>query len=362
VTSSRRGRCRQRRIGAGIVAVAVVTSAVAEAAPAPQFDRMPDGPWLGSLIYNAQVSFPADVQGQANAIGTFDFTIAGGIVTEGVMEFSATGLGTAGSAIAALDIVGQGGVEGDASMPILRADSAHISGTAVSQGFEVPIDLDFGAADLSPLPLEIFTVTCELVTGDFVQTIAEAVASAGGTGSYYGRWVALPGSDPASADTIAAYEQLVADTEVIVNAAKSGGPIDYIALLSALDRAEQLAASTPINVACRNLQADLAGVFSVAISVLIADLIEAVLAAPNSFELKALQAVVAVGIRSGVLSANAAPGSDAESLSIQLQAEFETRLNTALGPPVDTDDVNQIMLTAMTMGWTATADKAKAAL
>ena len=258
--------------------------------------------------------------------------------------------------------MGQGGVEGDASGPILRADSVHMSGTAMSGGFEVPIDFDFGAADLSPLPLEIFTVTCELVTGDFVQTIAAAVAGAGGTGSYYGRWVALPGGDASNAGTLAAYEQLVADTEVIVNAAKSGGPIDYIALLSALDRAEQLAASTAINVACRNLQADLAGTFSVAISVLIADLIGAVLAAPDSFELKALQAVVAAGIRSGVLSANAVPGSEAESLSIQLQAEFETRLNTALGSPIDTDAVNQIMLTAITMGWTATADKAKAAL
>ncbi|MGH9134702.1 MAG: hypothetical protein ACRDZZ_12235, partial [Ilumatobacteraceae bacterium] len=238
--------------------VAVVVPSVVGAAPAPPDDRMPDGSWLGSLIYNGQVSFPADVQAQASASGTFDFVVAGGIVTEGTMEFSATGLGTADAAttIASLDFVGQGGVEGVASEPILRADSVHASGVAVSQGFEVPIDMDFGPAELTPLPLDIFSVTCEQVTGDFVQTLAEAVAGAGGTGSYFGRWVALRGDDPASAGTMAAYEQLVADTEVIVNLAKGGGPIDPIALLGALDRAEQLAASTAVNAECRNLQPD----------------------------------------------------------------------------------------------------------
>lgn len=325
---------------------------------------MPDGSWLGSLIYNGQVSFPGDTQAEANAFANFDFVVAGGIVTEGTMEFSASGLGTSSgaSAIAALNLEGVGGVEGTAAEPVLRTDSVHMSGTAVSQGFEVPIDYTFGAADLTPLPLEIFTVTCEMVTGDFVQTIADLVASAGGSGSYFGRWVALRGDDPENAGTMAAYEQLVADTEIIVNAAKAGGAIDSIALLDALDRAEQLAASTPINSACRNLQPELASSFSLAISVLIADLIQAVLAAPASMTLTALQDVVAAGIRSGVLSATAAPGSNAENLSIQLQAEFETRLSTALGPPIDIDDVNQILLTALTMGWPSTAAKAAAAL
>ncbi len=325
---------------------------------------MPDGSWLGSLIYNAEVSFPGDVQAEASAIGTFDFVVAGGLVTEGTMEYSASGLGTASSAsaIAALDFVGEGGVEGTASEPVLRADSVHMSGTAVSQGFEVPIDYTFGAAELTPLPLQIFTVTCEMVTGDFVQTVAAAVTSAGGTGSYFGRWVALRGDEPSSADTMAAYEQLVADTEIIVNAAKKGVAIDPIALLDALDRAEHLAASTPINASCRNLQPDLAEPFSLAISVLIADLIQAVLTAPGSVNLTVLQDVVAAGIRTGVLSAAAAPGSDAENLSIQLEAEFATRLDTAIGPPLDSDTANQILLTALTMGWTSTAQKAKDAL
>ncbi len=278
------------------------------------------------------------------------------------MGFSISGLGFSADAIASLDFVGNGGVEGTSAEPVLRADSVHISGTAASQGIEVPISLDVGAGELTPIPLEIYTVTCEQVTGDFVQNVADAVAAAGGTGSYFGRWVALRGDDPSSAGVLDAYETLVADAEHIVNAAKSGQPIDPIALLDALDRAEQFAASIPINTACRNIEPEHEQIFSLAISVLIADLIEAVLAAPAGVNLTVLQDVVAAGIRTGVLSANAPPDSSAEALSIQLQAEFETRLATALGPPVDADALQQIMLTALSMGWTSTADKAKGAL
>jgi hypothetical protein len=331
---------------------------------APPFDTMPDGSWLGSLVYNAQVSFPGDTQAEAKASGKFDFVVAGGLVTEGTFEFSASGFGTANSAaaIAALDLVGTGGVEGTASEPVLRSDSVHLSGTASSQGLEVPIDMAFGADELTPIPLQIFTVDCEMVTGSFEQAIAASIAASGGAGTYVGRWVALRGDDPASAGTMGAYEQLIADAEVIVNAAKAGGPIDPVALLDALDRAEQFAASTPINAACRNLQPDLAEGFSLSISGLISDLIEAVLTAPSSVNLTVLQDVVAAGVRTGVLSANAEPGSLAENFSIQLQAEFESRLDVALGPPALTDDVQQIMLTALTMGWTSTAEKAAAAL
>jgi hypothetical protein len=62
------------------------------------------------------------------------------------------------------------------------------------------------------------------------------------------------------------------------------------------------------------------------------------------------------------LSAHAVAGSTADNLSIQLQAEFDLRLTTAIGPPMDLGEVHQILATSVAMGWTSTAAKAEAAL
>jgi hypothetical protein len=353
-----------RRLAAAALVAAILGQPHAHAAAAEPLDTMPDGAWLGSLIYNAEASFPAGAWAEAAASGLFDFVVSGGIVTEGTFEYTASGIGTLQTAIAALDFYGQGGVEGNADHPVLRADSMSVTGVAQSQGLEVPIEFTAGPGEMPPIPLEIFTVTCEQVTGDFTQPIAAAIAAVGGNANLFGRWVAVFNQDPAlTPDTIGVLEVLIADAEKIANAAKAGQPIDPILLLDVLDRAEQLAASIPVNTACRNIQPQLSGTFALMVGVVIEDVIRAVLANPQGINLTTLQAVVAAGVRTGILSANAPAGSTAEALSIELQAGFETRLDAAIAQhPMDTASIQQIMLTATAMGWTSTADKAKAAL
>lgn len=348
---------------AGAVVVLAALPTAVPASAAEPLDAMPDGAWLGSFVYNG-AAFAGFLGADAHGSGLFDFVVSGGLVTEGTLQYQIWGSTSSTMGTGVLEFSGVGGVEGSASAPVLRVDSSHISGAIASQGVEVPIALDFGAGEVPLIALEIFTVNCEQVTGNFDQAIASAVAAAGATGTFFGRWSALFNPDPAlTPDTIAVLQQLITDAEVIANAAKAGQPIDAFALLSVLDRAEQLAASIPANTACRNIATALAGTFALSVNVVIADLIEAAIANPESLTLTVLQDVVAAGIRTGVLSANAPAGSEAESLSIQLQALFETRLDTALADhPIDASTAQQIMLTALQMGWPSTAQKAATAL
>jgi hypothetical protein len=321
-----------------------------------------DGSWAGQLVYTGSALFPGDVNATGSTTGAFDFVMSGGLVTEGSFTFDAAGASTMPDGHAELVMHGAGGVEGDAAAPILRADTMSVTGTATALGFEVPVDITMSAGELTPVPLEVWSATCEQVTGTFVQQIAEAVAAAGGTGEFDGVFIANRSDAALDATTLDAYEQVVIDTDSIKQSVIAGGTVDPILLLDVLDRAENLAASTPLNVECHNLQADLASIYALSISVVIRDLIEAVIANPDGLSLAALQHVVHAGVRSGVLTATAPEGSFQDQLSIGLEAIFIDRLTAASGPPVDVDAVQNILLTAQQMGWSATIAAAQAQL
>lgn len=350
--------------------VAVLVTAWALAVPgapvtaaADPLLTMPDGQWLGSLIYNSDVSFGGgEVLAEVTAYGTFTLAVVGGTVTGGTMEAGASGFGVSSTAGGQLTFTVTGSAAGTAAAPLLVGNSSTISGEIVSEGMAIPVNLTFGASDIAPIPLEIFAVTCEQVTGDFSQVAAAMAAEGGGVGEFVGRFTALRGDDPLPDDAIGALEQLITDAESISNAAKAGQPIDTTLLLDALDRAEALAASIPVNVECRNIPGPLASAFVGSLAMVIADLIAAVVANPTGITLATLQAVVEAGVRMGVLSANAPAGSEAESLAIQLEAEFDLRLDAAIGPPFVPADVAQILATAKVMGWSGVAAKAEAAL
>lgn len=320
-----------------------------------------DGSWDGHMVYTASVLFPGDATASGTANGAFDFVMSGGIVTEGTFTFDAAGEGTVPNGHAELVMQAVGGVEGDAAAPVLRADTMSVTGTATASGFQVPIDFTVGAGELTPVPLEVWTATCEQVTGTFVQQVAEAVAAAGGTGTFDGVFIANRAEAAVDESTAAAYEQVVLDADSIKKSVASGGTIDPILLLDVLDRAENLAASMPLNVECRNIQPEYASGFALAVNVVIVDLIQTVIANPDGLSVRALQLVVMAGIRSGILFAGAVEGSQSEQMSVALEAIFLDRLTTAIGPPKDLDAVLTILLTAEQMGWAETIAAAQAA-
>ena len=189
------------------------------------------------------------------------------------------------------------------------------------------------------------------MTGDFSQVVAETVAAAGGTGSFVGRFVALRTDDPVPDDAFGALEQLIVDAESITNAAKAGEPIDVALLLDALRPGRARGGEHPRQRRVPQHPGPLAATFTGSLGVVVADLIAAVVTNPTGITLATLQAVVEAGVRMGVLSSNASPGSESESLGIQLEAEFDLRLTAAIGPPVNVAEVQQILATATVMGW-----------
>jgi hypothetical protein len=323
-----------------------------------------DGSWNGSLVYDAQASWP-EVVALASASASFDMVVSGGIVTGGAYEFSASGVGASDTIAGVLTFTGIGGMGGDATTPIIEPTSMSMTGTAFAQGIEVPISYSASGDQLTSTPLEIYQASCEEVSGSFVQQIAEAVAGTGGTGSFFGNWFAIRFADPAAAgapDTLQAYEDLIDEIIQLQNAVKNGNGLEPYKLLQLADRAEQLMATAELNEECHNLAEGAGDVIFDASSVAVADLIHAALQSSSSVSLQAMQNLVSLGLRTGVLQANAAEGTDAYDLDVELNADFDLRLTAALGPPVDTPAVQQIMLTALTMGWSSVAEKAAGAL
>lgn len=337
--------------------VSTVPSALS--GPPPGFT---DGLWQGNMIYSGEATWTA-VEATAGAAGTFDLTVAGGLVTDG--SFSVIGVGsselTDASGFADLSISVVGSVVGTASAPALHPTDGAISGVAGAEGFVVPVEIPL--SDLGPLvdvPLEIILATCEIVSGDWTQQVEGAVGASGGTLNVLeGLWVATRTGDTSDADSEelhAAITQLMYDADQFNATLGAGGTVSGWELHSLLSRAEAIGSSIERNTACGIASPG----FATVITSIVAGILQTMIDNPDLFGPEEWHGAVLAGVRAGAIGSGASDP-NAGLLEQEILAIAAADLVIAI-EAADAGDILAIFFIADMLGDASLAAEAKAAL
>ncbi len=338
-----------------MVAFGAATISAGAAPPIPDLVSLPDGEWIGRLVYDGRISFPSDVYATGTAAGAFMMTIEGGAITRGSATFSGSSNASTDTGTADAAFFGTGTMRGDALNPVLQITVLNFSGTAEAQGVLVPFDLTFEEAEITPVQLLPLAITCEMASGEFTQSLLDVVTAAGGTAGLYGYWIATrsPGGDDSAVEAAARSGLDLLELRDQITDGVDPGPV-HVSRLT-LDVMDQLAAAEA-NEFCRELYPGAAEGFAVSTVAIVRQVIDAALANARTLSTATLRALVNLAVVSGLLHGSA-PDEVREDevrnpeLRNQLRAVFTERYRSALGPPVATDEMHQVLLAALTMGW-----------
>jgi hypothetical protein len=342
-----------------ITLLLVAVSPTALSGPPPGFT---DGEWQGDMIYSGEATWTS-VEATAGAAGSFDMTVAGGLITDG--SFSVNGVGssqlTDASGFADLSIYVAGSVVGTASAPALHPTDGAISGVAGAEGFVVPIEIPL--SDLGPLvdvPLEIILATCEIVSGDWTQQVEGAVGASGGTLNVLeGLWVATRTGDSSDADNEelhAAITQLMYDADQFNATLGADGVVSGWELHSLLSRAEAIGSSIERNTACGIASPG----FSTVITSIVASILQTMIDNPDLFGPEEWHGAVLAGVRAGAIGSGASDPK-AGLLEQEILAIAEAYLPIAI-EATDAGGILAIFFIADMLGDASLAAEAKAAL
>lgn len=349
-----------------LVAVALVAAAVATSAtavpvpPGSEPAGLVDGQWVGYLIYDGR-TFLAGASGEGAGSGQFSMTISGGAVTEGTSSFQVSLTSTTDAGGGQFTLSGTGTLVGDSLIPVFRITSAGLTGTASAGGVDVPVEIPLTADELNPIPLEVLAVSCEAASGDFSQVIADNVLSAGGSGEFRAYWQAVR-TAPGDVTAVEALARLGSDLLSLGDAIASGADPGSTRIAAiGLDVMDQLAAATA-NEACRELYPGATDWAFSSVASLVRRALELALEHTTTLSTRSLRALVELGVVSGLLLPGRLAESSAADLDILLLTEFAGRYAAAIGPPVATAEMHQILIAALTMGWDDLAAQAREAL
>jgi hypothetical protein len=316
--------------------------------------RFADGEYTGTLVYTGKITFTGG-SAKGGAKGTFDMTVNGGAVAAGEFHVAGDASSLVPTGGATATFTANGGFAGTSERPVMMPTSASFSGSATVQGIVVPFGFSFGAGELTPVPFTVESATCTLVVGDFVQAFEQALSSQGIGTDLYGRFVAVRGGAAAGSDS--ALGDLIVAANDIATAAASG-TVDTKELLSVVEEAEAFSVSLKKNTKCGTVKD--AGKFNLAITGLIADLLQVVVANPGAFGTTDLFVLMSIGVRVGAIGEGALDGATSDQIIDAFEQIFSDRLDEAIAVGSATD-IETVRLAALAMGWTDLRDKAEAA-
>jgi hypothetical protein len=342
--------------------VALAVGVVAASASVVRADtnllRFTDGTWHGTVVYSAAGEFGGGAVTAQAALqnATFESEVSGGTMTG---TFTATGEGSAqiagGSGTLAASIDGLMTGTGDA--PVIDPQSASFSGSATVQGISVPIDLSFGAGELSDVPLTITAATCTQVNGNFVQPVQSAVGGAGGnltslTANFFAVRTAL------TTDAAQALQELMSAAQQISDKFVETGELDYAGLVDVVTKAEAFSASLAKASSCGLKDA---GKFNNALTSIVAHMLDLAMESPDPLSTDQLTDLLWVGTQVGAIGEGALDEAFSQKILGKAKTIISDRLTAAISAG-DKDAIFDVLVAATTMGWTDLTKQAKDAL
>lgn len=340
------------------MAVAVLVPAGVAPGGGPNAPRFTDGKWSGTIVYSAAVNFGSGVTAQGSFdLGTFELNIKGADVTG---TFHVTGEGSAqipgGSGT--LTAVADGTATGTGAAPVLDPQSASFNGSVSVAGVTVPVSFSFGPAELTDLPLAITSSTCEQVVGNFKQVLQNAI---GGTGAEVTSLTAniFATRTGAAGDSNEALADLMTKAQAVADAFVATGTLDGAALAEVVEEAEAFSSSLAKSSECGIVTQP--GNFSLAITGIVRDMVELAFANAGNLTTDQFTDLLWWGTQVGAIGEGAIDQEFSNQFLDDAQALFETRLDAAITAG-DAAAITDIMIGAITMGWTDLAQDASNAL
>ena len=356
---------RARR-AVGVLLAVCLTGLSLTVAPAPTSAVPPsalafaDGSWHGTVVYSASISFGSGVSASgALDSGNFDLTVEGCTITGGTFTGTGSGQSVVPGGSATLTVDYTGAMSGSNAQPILNGQSATFSGSATVSGLTVPLNLSFGAGDFTPVPFQITSATCSLVTGRFDQTLVNAVQAQGGTvNSVIAHFTAVrTGDTPNSAESTLA--DLMDQAQKVSDDFAATGTLDVAGLIDVVEKSENFSASLGTSTKCGLLTN--AGAFNQALTTIIADLLKLGVDHADKLSTYDLWELSAIAVEVGAIGSGAVDTTFSEQMINQLGTIFNGRLETAIAAH-DTNTIMVVQFAASALGLSDLAAKAKAAL
>ncbi len=328
------------------------------AVPSPTL-AFADGTWHGTIVYGASISFGSGVSASATfQSGGFDLTVDGGTITGGTFSASGSGQSVVPGGSAQLSADFSGTMSGTSAEPIVNGQSATFSGTASVGGLTVPVNLSFGPGDFTPLPLQIVSATCALVSGRFEQTLVNTVQSAGGTvNSVVAHFTALRTGD--SASTEAALADLMDKAQSIADGFASTGALDVAGLIDVVSQSENFSASLGTSTKCGLVTK--AGSFNQVLTSIVADLLKLGVEHADKLSTYELWELSGMAVEVGAIGNGALDTTFSDQMLSQLDTIFGARLDAAIVGH-DTNTILMIQYAGTALGLPDLVSKAKAAL
>jgi hypothetical protein len=283
--------------------------------------------------------------------------VDGGTITGGTFTASGAGQSTVPGGSAHLDAHFSGVMSGNSAQPVMRGQSATFSGSANVSGLQVPVNLTLGPGDLTPLPFQIVSATCALVSGRFDQTLVNAVQSAGGTvNSIVAHFSAVrSGSAKGPESTLA---DLMGKAQSIADTFASSGTLDVDGLIAVVEQSENFSASLGTSSKCGLVTK--AGSFNQVLTSIVADLLKLGLEHADTLSTYQLWELSAMAVEVGAIGDGALDTTFSNQMLSQLDSVLGARLDAAITGH-DTNTVEMIRYAATALGLKDLVDKAEAA-
>lgn len=327
------------------------------AVPSPAL-AFADGKWQGTVVYSASVSFGSGVTSSGSLqSGSFDLTVDGGKITSGTFTASGAGGDVVPGGSAHVDAHFSGTMAGSSAQPVMHGQSATFTGSANVSGLQVPINISLGPGDLTPIPFQIVSATCGVVSGRFDQTLRNAVQSAGGTvNSVIAHFSAVrTGSAKGPASTLS---DLMDKAQSIANNFASTGTLDVDGLITVVEQSEVFSASLGTSTKCGLVTT--AGSFNQVLTSIVADLLKLGVEHADKLSTYQLWELSAMAVRVGAIGDGALDSTFSNQMLSQLDSVLGARLDAAISGH-DANTIEMIRYAASALGLKDLVGKAEAA-
>jgi hypothetical protein len=345
-------RTNARRLVGAVAIAGVLVPVLQGTASAKPGGPLRDGHWDGALAVSAVAGDAGNggsVKLQSASAGELSLDVIGG-ASSGTYRIdvmtTATFIGTPGGSVDQVGII-TGEIQGTASLPFLQPLSAEY----VTKGTvgEHDVSGHMSASYTFGSDLVIVASSCSTASGTWAHPFGPAVVAEGmDAASIHGTWAAtFTGANAPKTNAVLA--GILTRGNAIYQSWLDTTAFDVDALEQLLTDAEMFAANAPVSDACTRRDQ-----WASALAGMMRNLLAALSDSPSTSALL-MRYGLAAGIRTATL-----PSIDGDGMEAALHGKMVTILDEAIALG-NSFDIQQVLIGALSMGWSDIANKAGAA-